>query len=132
MDSYSSYYEKLLKPSWAPAVPVFGVVWSVLYVIIAITFGTVFIMGWQKQITFMIMLPFILNLFFNIIYTPIQFGLRNNSLASFDIILILATLVWATIAIYPHSHWIAYAQVPYLVWVCIATALQFSITYLNR
>ncbi|MEX0595406.1 MAG: TspO/MBR family protein, partial [Candidatus Paceibacterota bacterium] len=76
-------------------------------------------------------LPFILNVFFNIIFSPIQFGLRNNLLAAIDITLILATIIWAMFAIWPYMKWVALMQIPYLIWVCIATTLQFSITYLN-
>jgi len=76
-------------------------------------------------------LPFILNIIFNLAFTPLQFGLKNNILAAVDILLVLATLVWAMIAIYPHAQWIAYVQIPYLMWVLFATVLQFTITYLN-
>lgn len=77
-------------------------------------------------------LPFILNLFFNFIFTYIQFGLKNNPLASVDILLVLATLVWAMLAIWPHARWVTYAQIPYVLWVSFATVLQLTITYLNR
>ena len=62
----------------------------------------------------MIALPFALNLLANVAFTPLQFGLRSNILASIDIVIILATLIWAMVAIYPHSHAITYAQIPYL------------------
>lgn len=103
-----------------------------LYILIAISFGKVFILLSQKQITFMVALPFILNLFFNFIFTWIQFGLKNNFLASIDILLVLITLIWAIIAIYPHVKWISYIQIPYLLWVTFATVLQLTVTYLNR
>jgi translocator protein len=76
-------------------------------------------------------LPFILNLLFNFLFTYFQFGLKNNILASLDIILILATLIWAMIAIYPYFPWVVFVNIPYLLWVSFATILQFSITYLN-
>lgn len=79
----------------------------------------------------MVLLPFILNLVFNFAFTPLQFGLQNNILAATDILLVLATLVWAMIAIFPHARWITYAQIPYLLWVSFATVLQLTITYLN-
>jgi len=44
---------------------------------------------------------------------------------------VLGTLVWAMRAIYRYERWIAYAQVPYLLWVAFATCLQLTITYLN-
>lgn len=89
-------------------------------------------MAWQRQITFIIVLPFILNLIFNFAFTPLQFGLKNNLLASIDILLVLITLIWAMIAIYPHMGWITYIQIPYLLWVLFATMLQLTITYLNK
>jgi tryptophan-rich sensory protein len=86
----------------------------------------------QKEIPFVVLLPFLLNLFFNLIFTPIQFGFKNLPLASVDILLVLATLIWAMIAIYPKAPWITYIQVPYLLWVSFATTVQIAITFLNR
>jgi tryptophan-rich sensory protein len=57
--------------------------------------------------------------------------LQNNLLAAVDIFLVLGTLIWALIAIWPHAKWITYANIPYLLWVLFATTLQFTITYLN-
>lgn len=131
MNTYN-WYSQLIKPSWSPPAWLFGPVWSVLYILIAISFGKVFIMAWQKQIPFVVALPFVLNLFFNFIFTSIQFGLKNNLLAALDIMLVLSTLVWAMVAIYPYIKWVTYIQTPYLLWVTFATILQFTITYLNR
>ncbi len=131
MNTYN-WYSQLIRPSWAPPSWLFGPVWTFLYILIAVSFGKVFLMLAQKQIPFMVALPFILNVIFNLIFTPIQFGLRNNFLAAIDILFVLSTLVWAMIAIYPHMKWITYIQIPYLLWVCFATVLQLTITYLNR
>lgn len=131
MNNYN-WYSQLIKPSWSPPASVFGPVWTFLYVLIAISFGRVFWMYFKKQIPFLVVLPFILNLIFNFSFTPIQFGLKNNFLAAVDILLVLGTLIWLMIAIYPHSRWITYIQIPYLLWVTFATFLQLTITYLNR
>lgn len=130
MNEYN-WYSQLIKPSWAPPSWLFGPVWTFLYVLIAISFSTVFFMAWKKKIKSVVALPFILNLIFNFAFTPLQFGLKNNLLASVDILLILATLIWAMIAIYRHAKWITYIQIPYLFWVMFATILQFTVTYLN-
>lgn len=127
----TTWYATLLKPTWAPPAWVFGPVWTVLYAIIIISFGYVLYKVWQGVIPFWVAVPFILNIFFNLVFTPIQFGLQNNLLAAIDISLVLATLVWALYVIYPFVPWVVYVNIPYVVWVCIATALQFSITYLN-
>lgn len=130
MQTYT-WYQQLIKPSWAPPPAVFGPVWTVLYVGIFITFGAVFVMVAEKRVPWMVALPFALNLLFNFAFTPLQFGLRSNVLASIDILLILATLIWAMSAIWPHAHWVTYAQIPYLLWVMFATVLQLTITSLN-
>lgn len=131
MDTYS-WYSALIKPSWAPPAWLFGPVWTFLYVLIAISFGTVFWMSWRKKAKPKVALPFVLNLLFNFAFTPIRFGLKNNLLAALDILLILGTLIWAMKAIYKYKMWITYAQIPYLAWVTFATILQLTITYLNR
>ena len=126
-----TWYEKLIKPEWAPPSWIFGPVWSVLYVIIAITYGYVGWLFYNGKISFMVLLPFILNLVFNLAFTPIQFGLKNNLLALTDIVLVLSTLIWLMIAIYPHAKWITFMNIPYLIWVAFATVLQITITVLN-
>jgi translocator protein len=127
-----SWYKSLIKPSWAPPAWLFGPVWLVLYVLIIISFGWVFWMAYDKIIGLPVVLPFVLNIVFNLFFTPIQFGLKNNNLAALDILLVLGTLVWAMIAIFPFVSWIAYIQIPYLLWVSFATVLQLTVTFLNR
>jgi translocator protein len=130
MDTYN-WYQKLIKPIWAPPSWVFGPVWTVLYAIIALTFGTVFWNALTKKISWYVALPFVLNLIFNLLFTPIQFGLKNNLLAAVDILLVLFTLIWALFSIYPYMKWVTYANLPYLLWVLFATVLQLTITFLN-
>ena len=131
MNTYS-WYQTLLKPDWAPPSWLFGPVWTLLYTIIAVSFGTVFYQAFTKQIPWIVALPFALNLLFNFAFTPLQFGLKNNLLASIDIILVLGTLIWALFSIWPHLRWVTYVNIPYLLWVSFATILQLTITHLNK
>lgn len=125
------WYQSLIKPSWAPPAWLFGPVWTVLYAIIAISYGYAVYLYFAKKISFVVLLPFILNILFNLIFTPIQFGLRNNLLAGVDILLVLTTLIWALVVIYPHAKWVTFINAPYLLWVCFATVLQLTVTFLN-
>jgi len=131
MKSPYEWYQNLIKPSWAPPGWIFGPVWTVLYVIIFITFGTVFYKAFTGKIPWAVALPFALNLVFNFIFTPLQFGLKNNLLAAIDIVLVLGTLIWSFIVIWPYLRWVVYANIPYFLWVLFATILQLTITYLN-
>jgi len=130
MDTYN-WYQSLIKPVWAPPSWLFGPVWTILYAIIAISFGAVFFQAFKNKIPRIVALPFGLNLIFNFVFSPIQFGLQNNFLAAVDILLVLGTLIWALVTIYPRMKWVALVNIPYLLWVCFATVLQLTITYLN-
>ena len=130
-ENYTNYQE-LIKPTWSPPGWVFGPVWTVLYVLIAVSFGKVFLGVWQREIPLYVAVPFALNLIFNLSFTWVQFGLKNNELAALDILLVLGTLIWAMVAVYPSVRWITYIQIPYLLWVSFATVLQLTITFLNR
>jgi len=131
MENYN-WYSQLIKPTWSPPSWLFGPIWTFLYILIAISFGAVFYKAFTKKISWTVALPFALNLVFNFAFTPLQFGLQNNLLAAADVLLVLGTLIWAMIAIWKHEKWIAYIQIPYLLWVSFATVLQLTITYLNR
>ena len=134
MDSTSgaAWYGQLIKPFFAPPAWMFGPVWTALYIVIAISFGYVLVQCIKGRLPGRVLLPFALNLAFNLAYTPLQFGLKNNWLASIDIVLVLGTLIWALTTIRPRVPWVAYVNIPYLLWVAFATVLQLSITWLNR
>jgi len=131
MSNTSSWYSRLKKPSWSPPDWLFGPVWAVIYTLITLTFGTVFYKAFIGQWSWLVTLPFVFNLIFNFAFPSLQFGLQDNLLAAIDIVLILGTLIWALAFVWPHAHWIVYANIPYLLWVAFATTLQFTITYLN-
>ena len=132
MNNSADWYSTLAKPFFSPPAWIFGPVWSVLYVIIAISFGYVLYLAFKKRIGWGVFFPFGLNLAFNAAFTPLQFGLKNNALAAVDIVLVMATLVWALRAIWRPVRWVALVNLPYLAWVMFATVLQLSITWLNR
>jgi benzodiazapine receptor len=125
-------YNLLQKPSWAPPAWLFSPVWTFLYILILISFSIVFLMSMRGGIPGFVVFPFILNLIFNFAYTPLEFKVKSNFLASIDVLLVLGTLIWAMIVIWPTAHWVTYMQIPYMLWVSFATVLQLTITYLNR
>lgn len=140
------WYSQIIRPTWAPPAWLFGPVWSVLYVLIAISFGYIFYLYFKKRLPGFVALPFFLNLVFNALFTPLQFGLRNNYLAAFDILLVLVTIAWSfaavmkfssrnvstTIQSFPKIRWVVALNIPYLLWVSFATVLQLTVVWLNR
>lgn len=130
--NYMDWYNSLAKPAWTPEPAFIGLMWQIIYPIIIVTFGFVFIQAARKRIPRAAAVPFLINIIANVIFTPIQFGLKNLTLASIDILVVWGSIVWLAAAIWKHYRWIAAAQVPYFAWVSTATVLQLSITWMNR
>ena len=128
--TWIEWYDSLAKPSWTPAPATISLIWMILYPIILISFGLVFVQATRKKLPGKVAVPFAINLVANLLFMPIFAGLRSVPLAA-DIVVVWATLVWCVVAVWPHSRWVALAQVPYFVWVSIATVLQLSITAMN-
>src|SRR3989338_9631608 len=131
MDTYS-WYSTLIKPDWAPPAWVFGPVWTLLYAIIAVSFGTVFYKAITRQIPRLVALPFALNLIFNFAFTPLQFGLQNNLLATVDILLVLGTLIWVLTAVWhraPRLRWVVCVIAPFFLLLSFPTLLLLSFIY---
>jgi benzodiazapine receptor len=126
------WYDALAKPSWTPSPATIGLIWNVLYPVIAASFGFVFAQAIRTKIPWKVTIPFAINLAVNLLFMPIFAGLRNLPLAAVDIVIVWTTIIWCAIAVWPHYRWVALAQLPYFVWVSIAMVLQLSITAMNR
>ena len=129
---FRDWYDSLRKPSWTPEPEFIGLMWQIIYPIIIVTFGFVFFQALRGHLPRTVALPFAINLVANLLFTPIQFGLRNLPLASIDIIVVWGTIVWMVSAVWKYYRWVAIAQAPYFAWVSVATVLQLSITWMNR
>ena len=129
--SWIEWYNNLIKPSWTPDPSTIGLIWQILYPIILITMAFVFIQAIRKKVPWKATIPFAINLVANLAFTPIQFGLRSLFLAAADILIVWGTILWMMIVIYKHYRWVAFAQIPYFIWVSIATVLQLPISWSN-
>ncbi|MBN2477549.1 MAG: tryptophan-rich sensory protein [Pirellulales bacterium] len=129
--TWMQWYDSLAKPSWTPAPPTIGLIWRILYPIILVSFGFVFFQAFRGKVPWRTTIPLAVNLMANLLFTPIEFGLRNLTLGSVDILVVWASIVATMIDVWPRYKWVAVAQVPYLAWVSIATVLQLSITWMN-
>jgi benzodiazapine receptor len=125
------YYDKLNKPEIAPPKWLFGVVWTILYPIILACFGFTIYKVSKGIYPNTLILPIVINLVSNALFTPIQFRLKNNYLALLDILICVASLIWTLSILYQYQHLVFWLLVPYLVWVSFATMLQISLTVRN-
>ena len=110
-------------PSW-----LFGPVWTVLYVMIAVSGWLVWRRaGWVRSAHGMYAVQLVLNM----LWSPLFFGAGLLGLAFADILLLAASIV-ATIVLFARvSRLAAVLLVPYLAWVGFASALNFAIWRLN-
>lgn len=125
-----AFYQALAKPPWAPPPTVFGPVWTVLYVLIAIAAWLVVReLGWNEARYELIL--FAAQLVANGIWTWLFFSLHSGVAAFVDII-VLDALVIATLVTFWRAKPLAGALfVPYLAWVCFASALTWSVWMRN-
>lgn len=119
-----AWYRRLDKPAWTPPNWAFPVVWSALYLMIAVA-------GWRVYETAgLAALPFVfyaVQLVLNAAWSPLFFGMHRPDLAFVDITL-LAMAVAANIALFWSIDAVAgLLLVPYLIWVCIAAGLNLSV-----
>jgi translocator protein len=133
VSDFTTWYDALAKPRWTPPPSVIGTIWTIVYPLIAIATVATVVKVVRGDLPRIVLIPLVINLASNVAFTPIQFGLRNLPLAAADILVVLVTIVWwIALTWRPGSQWISLVLSPYLVWVTIATVLQFSITLMNR
>lgn len=124
------WYEQLAKPSWRPPNWLFAPVWTVLYLVIAVSGWLV----WRKAGFGGAALPlfvYSVQLILNAAWSPIFFGLHRPDLGFFDILMLWLSIATTIVLFYPIHAAAALLLVPYLAWVTFATALNFAIWRLN-
>lgn len=124
------FYAQLARPGWAPPSSVFGPVWTVLYILMAV--GAFLVWrerGWAGARTALGL--YLAQLALNAAWTWIFFGLHNGPLALAEIVLLLVFVV-ATIAAFRRIRPLAAALLlPYLAWSCFATLLTWTLWRMN-
>ena len=123
------WYQTLDKPSWTPPNWLFPVVWSALYVMIALA-------GWRVyQEAGLVVLPFaiyLLQLALNAAWSALFFGMRRADLAYVDVVALWIAVAVNIALFYPIDPVAGWLLVPYLVWVTIASCLNFSVWRRNK
>ena len=124
------WFNSLNKPFLSPPDWLFAPVWTILYILIAISF-ILFIRGGnikQKRIP---LIFFIVQLILNFMWTPVFFGMKNISLALAIIIFLWIFLLLTIILFFKHSKLASLLLIPYLIWVSFAFYLNLGYFVLN-
>src|SRR4051812_13005061 len=99
--TWIDWYDSLVKPSWTPDPSTIRMIWMLLYPVILVSFGFVFVKAFQHTLPRLVALPFAVNLIANLLFMPIFAGLRNVPLAAADIVVVWATILWCMVAVRP-------------------------------
>jgi translocator protein len=124
------WFDALTKPDWIPPGWVFGTVWSVLYVLLGLALAMIlFARGSQGR--GLALTLFFVQIVMNFLWSPLFFGSHQVSLALWLILALLATAIATTFTFGRIRKAAAWMMVPYLVWLCLASLLNFQIDQLN-
>jgi translocator protein len=128
--SVRDWYPALHKPSWTPPSWLFGPVWTLLYLMMAIAAWII----WRRQGAVSIkgaLGAFVFQLVINAAWSPLFFGLRNPLAGLLDIVPLLAAILATLISFWKISPAAGGLLIPYWLWVSFATALNFALWKMN-
>ncbi|WP_019996336.1 TspO/MBR family protein [Aureimonas ureilytica] len=124
-----AWYQSLRKPAWTPPNRAFPIVWTILYILIAVSGWLVWREAGFALIPFGL---FLVQMVLNFLWSMLFFGRRRPDLAFLDIALLVIAVALNILAFWPFSRAAALLLVPYLAWVLVASALNLSVWRLNR
>lgn len=125
------WYYALQQPNWAPPDYMFGVIWTSIFAMIAVS-G---VLAWEKaptrRDTEISLGLFALNGFLNLGWSFLFFRLHRPDLAFYELIALWLSVLILILFCGRFSKWSALLLVPYLIWVTIAGALNYQVVQLN-
>ncbi|MEP0813171.1 MAG: tryptophan-rich sensory protein [bacterium] len=129
-DSVAEWYPRITKPSWTPPSWLFGPVWTILYVLMAVSAWRIWTRHRHERALLCLGI-FSVQLAFNALWTGIFFGMRNPFLAFIEIIALWLLILLTIILFFNRDRLAGYLLIPYLMWVTFAAALNGAIAFLN-
>ncbi|HEX3158421.1 MAG TPA: TspO/MBR family protein [Gemmatimonadaceae bacterium] len=128
--SAGAFYRQLDRPAWAPPAGLFGPVWTVLYVLMAIAAWRVWMArGWDGARGALTL--YLVQLALNALWTWLFFVMRRSGWALAEIVALWVVLVATIIAFGRVDRLAAALLLPYLAWVTYATALTWELRQRN-
>lgn len=129
--SVKDWFLLLNKPSFNPPSWLFGPVWTILYILMGISFYLIWINNKDVAKKRICYVYYWIQLLLNFLWSFLFFFFKNPGLALIDIVVLLTTIVLTTVSFNKISTVAARLLIPYILWVSFATALNFEIWRLN-
>ena len=131
VSSIPTWYAYLAKPALVPPNWSFSIVWTLLYLLMGIAFYIVWQKGWSVSQVKTAMSIFIVQLFFNFLWSYLFFGLQSPQLGLAGITLLWILIVVNIVQFYRVSRPAGLLLIPYILWVSFAAYLNYEIMILN-
>lgn len=126
------WYDALKKPTWTPSGKVIGIIWGVLFALIALSLAIVEYKVGLKNTSGSFMLLWVLNYLSNQAFSYFQFRLKRLDLATLDAGVVAITAILLIFLTIPYSALAAIFLIPYACWSTFATFLSWRIYRMNR
>ena len=121
-------YNSLQKPPFAPPAILFPIVWTILYVLMGVSYG---ILDEKNLVDKEINLIYYFQLAVNALWAIFFFVLKWRLFAFFWIVLLVVSVILMTIKFYNKNKVAGLLQIPYALWTIFATYLNLGIYILN-
>lgn len=131
LPSISTWYATIQKPTWNPPNWIFGPVWTLLYLSMAVAAWLVWRQSESRSVGFALIL-FAIQLALNVAWSGFFFHYHQIGVAVADVVLLWIFILATTLAfgrVAPAAGWL---MVPYLAWVTFASILNATVWSLNR
>ena len=122
-------YNDLIQPAFAPPSFLFPIVWTILYVLMGISYG---ILENKGLVDAEINSIYYLQLTVNAIWSFIFFVFKWRLFAFIWILILDALVIDMIIKFYKKDKTAGLLQIPYLIWILFATVLNYAVYWLNR
>jgi benzodiazapine receptor len=127
-----SWYKTINLPSWTPPGSIIGTVWTVIFILTAISA----IIYWNKvpigNMFYWILGFFVVNLLLNILWSFLFFGVHYLGWAVIEALVLDLSVIILMVLIFPFSKLASLLLFPYAFWVAFASYLTYSVWFLNR
>ena len=124
------WYQSLQQPSFMPPDWLFGLAWGILYVLMGVAAFMLTKQGLLPQVRKPLVL-FVAQLAVNALWTPVFFGQKEIGLALVVLSVLVLLNLWLLKLLWRPCRSAFWISVPYVLWLCFAWVLNFSILILN-
>ncbi len=129
--SVSTWYAEIKKPSFTPPAWVFAPAWTILFILMGISFWLVWEKGLKGKKNKKAIFLFFIQLALNISWSFLFFGLRSPLYGLIEITILSGAITATIISFFKISKKAAWVLLPYLLWTGFALTLNLSIFLLN-